>query len=135
MAFLTMDEESPAEMSSTDAPSFCACLTELFMNTVQRLPSSTGCFANSPSLENSSISMPIALAKVWMKEPQPEEHASLSMIESIAPFLILKHLMSCPPMSMMKSAFGSKYSAALKCATVSTMPKSALIAAFIISSP
>ena len=64
MAFLTMEEESPAEMSSTLAPSFCACLTELFMNTVQRLPSSTGCFAKSPSLENSSISMPIALANV-----------------------------------------------------------------------
>lgn len=29
-------------MSSMEAPSFCACLTEEFMNTVQREPRSTG---------------------------------------------------------------------------------------------
>ena len=29
-------------MSPTLAPSFCACLTEEFMNTVQRVPRSTG---------------------------------------------------------------------------------------------
>ena len=33
------------------APSFCACLTEEFMNTVQREPRSMGCFANRPSLQ------------------------------------------------------------------------------------
>ena len=103
-----MEEESPAEMSSTVAPSFCACLTELFMNTVQREPSSTGCCANRPRRENSSISMPIALANVWMKEPQPDEQASLSMMESMTRFFTLKHLMSCPPMSMMKSTSGLK---------------------------
>ena len=53
------------------------------------------------------------LAKVSMKEPQPEEHASLSMMESMAPFLILKHLMSWPPMSRMKSTSGQKYLAAV----------------------
>ena len=51
-------------MSSTDEPSFCACFTALFMNTVQREPSSTGRFANSPSRENLSISMPMARANV-----------------------------------------------------------------------
>ena len=52
------------------------------------------------------------MAKVSIKEPQPEEHASLSMMESTAPFLILKHFMSCPPMSMMKSTSGLKWAAA-----------------------
>ena len=28
-----------------DAPSFCACLTEEFIKTVQRLPRSTGAFS------------------------------------------------------------------------------------------
>ena len=41
-AFLTTLMDRPAEMSSTVAPSFCACLTEEFMNTVQREPRSTG---------------------------------------------------------------------------------------------
>ena len=43
-----IDEESPAEISSTEAPSFCACFTDEFMNTVHLEPSSTGAFANSP---------------------------------------------------------------------------------------
>jgi hypothetical protein len=47
-------------------------------------------------------------AKVCKKEPQPEEQASLRMIESIAWFLILKHLISCPPISMTKSTFGGE---------------------------
>ena len=54
-AFLTTLIERPAEMLSTVAPSFCACLTEEFMNTVQREPRSMGCFANRPSLQNSSM--------------------------------------------------------------------------------
>ena len=37
------------------APSFCACLTEEFMNTVQREPRSTGVRANRPSFAKSSI--------------------------------------------------------------------------------
>ena len=48
-AFLTTLMDRPAEIFSMLAPSFCACLTELFMNTVQRLPRSTGRSANSPS--------------------------------------------------------------------------------------
>ena len=135
MAFLTIDEDRPAEMSSTLAPSFCACLTALFINTVQREPSSTGCLAYRPFSENLLISMPIARAKVWINEPQPDEQASFSIMESIAPFLILKHLMSCPPISIMKSTCGLKCNAALKCATVSTIPKSAFMEFFIKSSP
>ena len=37
-----------SEMSCTEAPSFCACLTEEFMNTVQRVPRSTGAMEKSP---------------------------------------------------------------------------------------
>ena len=54
-AFLTTLIERPAEMFSTVAPSFCACLTEEFMNTVQREPRSTGRSAKRPSFANSSI--------------------------------------------------------------------------------
>ena len=53
-------------------------------------------------------------AKVSINEPQPDEHASFSIMLSIAPFLILKHLMSCPPMSMIKSTSGRKKDVALK---------------------
>ena len=43
-------------MASTGAPSFCACLTEEFINTVQREPRSTGLSAKRPSLAKSAIS-------------------------------------------------------------------------------
>ena len=56
MAFLTMLMDKPAEISSTEAPSFWACLTEEFMNTVQREPRSTGCSAIRPSFEKAAIS-------------------------------------------------------------------------------
>ena len=55
----------------------------------------------------------MALAKVSMNEPQPEEQASLSMMLSMAPFRMRKHLMSCPPMSRMKSTSGWKCFAAV----------------------
>ncbi len=41
--------------ASTVAPSFCACFTEEFMNTVQREPRSMGRSANRPSFANSSM--------------------------------------------------------------------------------
>ena len=75
--------DSPAEMSSTEAPSFCACLTEEFMNTVQRVPRSTGDLPNSPFFANSSTEYPIDRANVSMNEPQPEEQASLRMMLSM----------------------------------------------------
>ena len=43
------EQARPAEMSWTDAPSFWACLTLEFMNTVQRVPRSTGSLAKSAS--------------------------------------------------------------------------------------
>ena len=61
-AFFTTDIDSPAEMLPTLAPSFCACLTEEFMNTVHLEPRSTGAGARSPSFEKSSMEYPSALA-------------------------------------------------------------------------
>ena len=55
MAFFTTEMDSPAEMSSTEAPSFWACLTEEFIKTVHRDPKFTGCRANSPILEKSAM--------------------------------------------------------------------------------
>ena len=65
-------------MSATVAPSFCACFTLEFMNTVQRVPRSVGFFAKSASLAKSSTLKFRELANVSMKEPQPEEQASFS---------------------------------------------------------
>ena len=110
-------------MSSTPAPSFWACFTLEFMNTVQREPRFTGWGAKRPILAKSAMVYPRALAKVSIKEPQPDEQASLSMMESTAPLRILKHFISWPPMSMMKSTSGLKWAAALKWATVSTRPQ------------
>ena len=87
-------------MSSMLAPSFCACFTLEFMNTVQREPRSTGCVEFSAACVNSSIDSPIDCAKVCRNEPQPDEQASLTAIESMTPSLIARYFMSCPPMSM-----------------------------------
>ena len=50
-----MEMDRPAEMSSTLAPSFWACLTLEFIKTVQREPRFTGCWANRPSLAKSAM--------------------------------------------------------------------------------
>ena len=55
MAFFTMEVDRPAEMSATLAPSFWACFTLEFINTVQRDPRFTGFLVNSPSLEKSAM--------------------------------------------------------------------------------
>ena len=59
-----------------------------------------------------------------MKEPQPEEQASLSMMLSTVPFFSLMHFMSWPPMSSTQSTSGSKKEAAVQWAMVSTTPSS-----------
>ena len=76
------------------APSFCACLTREFMKTVQRLPRSTGLLAPTAACANSCTVMFMETAKLSMKEPQPEEQASLSMICSMTPSLTCRHFMS-----------------------------------------
>ena len=122
-------------MSATDAPSFWACLTDEFIKTVQRDPRSTGYWEKSPRSAKSAISYPIDLAKVSINEPQPEEQASFNMMLSIELLRTLKHLMSCPPMSRIKSTSGSKCRAARKWAIVSTIPSSTRKALRIRSSP
>ena len=79
-AFLMTEMARPAAMSPTVAPSFCACFTRLFMNTVQRLPRSTGAFARMAVCAKAATSRFRPLAKLSMKLPQPEEHASFSMM-------------------------------------------------------
>ena len=83
------------------------------MNTVHRLPRLTGARAFNPYFANSSTVQPIDSANVLRKDPQPDEHASLSIMLSIAPLRMLKHFMSCPPMSSIKSTSGWKYRAAV----------------------
>ena len=92
------------------------------MKTVQREPRSTGAFAKSPSFAKSAIFCQSAPAKVCKNDPQPDEQASLRNMLSIAPLCILNHLISCPPMSIMKSTSGMNFFAAKKCAIVSTIP-------------
>ena len=70
-----------------------------------------------------------------MNEPQPEEQASFRKMSSMAPPAMRKHLMSCPPMSMMKSTSGCSCLAAMKWATVSTTPQSSRKAVFTSASP
>ncbi len=100
-------------MSPTVAPSFWACLTLEFIKTVHLEPRSTGFRASKASFANSSTLMLSEPAKVSMKEPQPDEQASLSMMFSMTPSLTFMHFMSCPPMSSMNSTPGRKCSAAL----------------------
>ena len=56
-------------MSSTDAPSFCACLTAEFIKTVQRLPSSAGALAYMKGARVTNISNTIDELKekgIWV---------------------------------------------------------------------
>ena len=125
----------PAEMSATSAPSFCACLTFEFMKTVQRVPRSTGAFESMALAANSAGVMCRPSAKFWMKEPQPAEHASLSVMLPMLPSLTKKHFMSWPPMSSTKVTSGQNSCAARRCANVSTSPPSACSAALTMASP
>ena len=60
------------------APSFWACLTEEFINTVHRVPRSTGRSAKRPSFANSVDVVAQRLGEgLRESEPQPEEQASL----------------------------------------------------------
>ena len=100
-------------MSPTLAPSFCACLTELFMKTVQRDPRSTGRLRpERDAAANDRTSVPIVSAKVCRNEPQPDEQASLTEMESTTPLRIRRYFMSWPPMSMTLVTPGAMWSAA-----------------------
>ncbi len=96
--------ESPAKYFSTKRRPFVPA-DGLFINTVHRVPRSTGFLPKSPS---SKFLHGIAhyLRKVCKNEPQPEEQASFKNKLSMVPLWILKHLISWPPTSMIKSTFG-----------------------------
>ena len=94
MALRTTAQESPAAMSPTETPSFCACLTLEFMKTVQRVPRSTGEGAARAAATNSARGMRRDSAKFSMKEPQPAEQASLRLMRSMTPSRTRMHLMS-----------------------------------------
>ena len=122
-------------MSPTVAPSFWACFTREFMNTVQRLPRSTGFRAPMASWAKARTSMSMDTAKLSMKEPQPEEHASFSMMCSMTPSRTRRHFMSWPPISRMNWTPGRKARAPRRWATVSISPESAFRASMSRASP
>ena len=80
-----------------------ACYPDVYKRQVQRVPRSTGFCALSASCANSWMGIPNEKANVCRKLPHPEEHASFSMIPSTTPFLIRRHFISCPPISMIRS--------------------------------
>ena len=99
-------------MSRTSAPSFWACFTEEFMNTVQRVPRSTGLVEAMAARAKARTSVPIVWAKVCRNDPHPDEHASLTEMESTAWSRMRRYFMSCPPMSMTEATPGATDSAA-----------------------
>ena len=72
-------------MSPSVAPSFCAWRTRDVMNTVQRVPRSTGRGANSADSRKRSNRTFIDHAMPESKAPQPLEHASFSATSSMLP--------------------------------------------------
>ena len=54
------------------------------MKTVQRVPKSTGFVDSMAIFAKLRTSVPMVCAKVCRKDPQPEEQASLTEIESTA---------------------------------------------------
>ena len=70
-----------------------------------------------------------------MNEPQPDEHASFKSTVSTEWLRSLMHFMSCPPMSSTQSTSGSKNSAAVVWAMVSTSPSSSANADLSSASP
>src|SRR3989304_4048506 len=93
---------SPAEISLIEAPSRKDCFTFEFMNTVQRVQRSQGDSPLVASFANSAAVYPIERANDSMKEPHPEEQASLIFISWMKASFTKMAFISCPPMSMMK---------------------------------
>ena len=85
MAFLS-HEDTTNDMAE--------CFTEEFMNTVHRVPRSTGASDARAEAAKDSTSVPMDAAKVCRNEPQPDEQASFTAIESTAPLRIRRYFMS-----------------------------------------
>ena len=93
-AFFITEYDNPAEISPIEAPSFCACFTFEFINTVHLVPRSTGLEDSNASFENSTAFISTDLAYVSINEPHPEEQASFNIILYMAPSLIFIHFIS-----------------------------------------
>ena len=83
--FSMMERHSPAMISSARLPFLCSVIMLLFINTVQRLPRTAGCFDENAASAISSAEMFRDEAKFSRKDPQPEEHASLTRIFVMIP--------------------------------------------------
>jgi len=92
--WLITEYDNPAEISPIEAPSFCACFTFEFINTVHLVPRSTGLEDSNASFENSTAFISTDLAYVSINEPHPEEQASFNIILYMAPSLIFIHFIS-----------------------------------------
>jgi hypothetical protein len=82
------------------------------MKTVQRVPRSHGLSARHACAAKSATAYPNELANVSMKEPQPDEQASLISMRLSTPWSTKMAFMSCPPMSSMNDTCGSMSRAA-----------------------
>ena len=111
--FFTTEYARPAAISPTEAPSRSTCLTLEFMNTVHRVPRSQGLSAKQASRANSETSCPNVREKVSIKEPQPDEHASLSSMRVSMPLSTNIAFISCPPMSRIKDTRSFSWRAAI----------------------
>ena len=108
-------------MSSALRPLRCSVMMLLFIKTVQRLPSTAGCWEAKAASSMPLVGMPREEAKFSKKEPQPEEQASLTRMLVIMPLSSHMAFMSWPPMSRMKVASATYFLAARAWATVSTV--------------
>ena len=106
--FSIMDRQSPARISLTSLPFFCSVMMRLFIKTVQRLPSTAGCFALKARSAISGTGTPMFFAKFSRKDPQPAEQASFTTISVMIPSSSQMAFMSCPPISRIKVA-SSRY--------------------------
>ena len=119
--FSMMERQSPAMMSWALLPLRCSVMMLLFMNTVQRLPSTAGWREAKAASAICLVGMPSEAAKFSRKDPQPEEQASLTTMLVMMPLSSHMAFMSWPPMSSRKVASCTYFLAARAWATVSTV--------------
>ena len=124
-AFFTTLMDRPAEMFSMEAPSFWACLTRgIHEHRAAAAQVHRACRQRGPAWQTPARCSPAPRQRSAKSCRSRRSRPRSGRCCSMAPFSILKHLMSCPPMSMTKSTSGMKCLAAVKWATVSTTPKS-----------
>ena len=108
-------------MSSGRRPFLCSVIMLLFIKTVQRLPSFAGCLEAKAASAICFAGICREAANFSRKEPQPEDQASFTRMLVMMPSSSQMAFMSCPPMSRMKVASLTYFSAARAWATVSTV--------------